>query len=167
MSIQFSRSMRSLRLDSFRVARIGLVLAIINMVVLIIWFFSAKVTLYETSSSIQVTSEGHLLATFPAEAQARIHPGQPAILRINAGTGQPPITLPLFVFDMQQEDGQVDLLILDPSFSPTSLSENPNGRVEVEVEYVSPAELVLRASGKYLNQNQVPVSPQSLQNQEQ
>ena len=33
--------------------------------------------------------------------------------------------------------------------------------VEVEVEYVTPAELVLRASGKFLNRSQVPLSPQS------
>ena len=36
-----------------------------------------------------------------------------------------------------------------------------SGQVEVEVEYVTPAELVLRTSGKYLNRSQVPVSPQT------
>ena len=43
--------MRSLRLDSFRATRIGLVFAIIIMLALIVWFFMARVTLYEVSST--------------------------------------------------------------------------------------------------------------------
>jgi len=38
--------------------------------------------------------------------------------------------------------------------------------IEVEVEYISPAALVLRASGKYLGGSQIPVSPQDLRQTE-
>lgn len=40
------------------------------------------------------------------------------------------------------------------------------GQVEVEAEYISPARLVMRASGQFLNnEGQVPVSPQRFQNE--
>ncbi len=42
MSIQFSRSMRALRLDSFRATRIGLVIAVLIMLALIAVVFPGQ-----------------------------------------------------------------------------------------------------------------------------
>lgn len=155
--------MRSLQLDSFRASRLGLAFALALMSALIVWFFQAKVTLYEISTSLEVGPEGKLLAAFPKEALSRLRPGMPAILRLRQGADQPPITLPAVVFDLPRQGEQVEVVVLSGALPPEASRDRLTGQVEVEVDYVTPAELVLRASGKYLNRNQVPVSPQNPQ----
>jgi hypothetical protein len=163
VSIQFSRSMRSLRLDSFRATRIGLAFAIFIMLALIVWFFVAKVTLYEVSTSLEVNADGKLMATFPKEARPRLRPGMPAILRLTQGTDQPTLTLPAVVFDLPRDGEQVEILVISNALPLDSQQGELTGQVDVEVEYITPAELVLRTSGKFLNRSQVPVSPQTPQ----
>jgi hypothetical protein len=161
VSIQFSRSMRALRLDSFRATRIGLVFAIFIMLALIVWFFLAKVTLYEVSNSLELNPEGKILATFPKEARARLRPGMPAIVRLSQGADQPALTLPAVVWDLPREGEQVAIMVLSDGLPLDAQQAELSGQVDVEVEYITPAELVLRTSGKFLNRSQVPVSPQS------
>jgi hypothetical protein len=163
VSIQFSRSMRSLRLDSFRATRIGLVFAIIIMLALIVWFFMAKVTLYEVGSSMEWNVDGKLMVTFPKEALSRLRPGMPAILRLPQSTDQPAMTIPAVVFDLPREGEQVEILVLSGAQPLDTQQGKLTGQVEVEVEYVTPAELVLRSSGKFLDRSQVPISPQNPQ----
>ena len=166
MSLQFSRSLRSLRIDSFRASRIGLVLALLNMSALIAWFFLAKVTLYETSSSISFTEEGRLMAVFTPESIKRIQPGQSAILRISPGADQPTISASALVYGVETEGNRVELLVMSPEFPRDISTEKFSGQVEVEVEYITPAKLVLRTSGKVINKNEVPFSPQSFKETE-
>jgi len=163
VSIQFSRSMRSLRLDSFRATRIGLIFAIILMLALIVWFFMAKVTLYEVSSTLEWNAEAKLMATFAEEARARLRPGMPAILRLPQSPDQPATTIPAVVFDLPRDSEQVEILVLPSGLPLDTQPGKLTGQVEAEVEYVTPAELVLRTSGKFLNRSQVPVSPQTPQ----
>jgi hypothetical protein len=155
--------MRSLQLDSFRASRLGLAFALALMLGLIVWFFRAKVTLYEISTSLEVGPEGKLLAAFPKEALSRLRPGMPAILRLSQGADQPPITLPAVVFNLPREGEQVEVVVFSGALPLDASGSRLTGQVEVEVDYVTPAELVLRASGKYLNRSQVPVSPQNPQ----
>jgi hypothetical protein len=161
MSLQFSRSMRALRVDSFRPSRFGLFLAVILMGGLIAWFFTAKVTLYENSSSLQFTEEGKVLANFTAEGMKRIRQGQSATLQIDAGVDQPAESLPAMVFDTQPDSNVAEILVKSGQFPGSLTSGNFNGRVEVEVEYATPAQLLLRVSGKYFGNSSIPVSPQS------
>ena len=114
MSLQFSRSLRSLRIDSYRASRIGLILGLINLSALIAWFFLAKVTLYETSSSISFTEEGRLIAVFTPESIKRIQPGQSAILRLNPGVDQPLINASALVYGVETEGNKVELLVMTP-----------------------------------------------------
>jgi hypothetical protein len=161
LSLQFSRSMRSLRIDSFRASKVGLLLAALIMVLLIIWFFFARVTLYEVSTSLSFNEEGRLLASFSEEALKRLRNGQPAIVRLNATGEQEAVVQEGVVFSVDAQNGTAEILVLAPEFSPASAGEKPAGRVEVEVEYVTPAELVLRSSGQYLMTNQSLLSPSS------
>lgn len=163
MSIQFSRSMRSLRLDSFRATRVGLVIAVIIMLALIVWFFMARVTLYEVSSTLEWNAEGKLMATFSEEARARLKPGMPALLRLPQGPDQPAMTIPAVVFDLPRDGEQVEILVLPNGEIMNTQAGKLTGQLDVEVEYITPAALVLRTSGKYLNRSQMPVSPQSSQ----
>lgn len=163
MSIQFSRSVRALRLDSFRATRIGLVIAVLIMLALILWFFLAKVTLYESSTTLETKPDGMILATFPGEARPRLRPGMPAILRMSQGADQPSVTLPAVVWNLPTEGEQVEILLLSGGETLSQQQGKLSGQVDVEVEYITPVALVLRTSGKFLNQSQLPVSPQNPQ----
>ena len=58
MSIPFSRSMRSLKVDSYRASLVGILLASAIMLALVVWFFSARITLFEVSNSVGMSEEG-------------------------------------------------------------------------------------------------------------
>jgi hypothetical protein len=155
--------MRALRLDSFRATRIGLVIAVLIMLALILWFFLAKVTLYEVSTTLETKPDGMILATFPGEARNRLRPGMPAILRLSQGADQPSLTLPAVVWNLPSDGEQVEILVLSGGEALNQQPGKLSGQVEVEAEYITPAALLLRTSGKYLNRSQVPVSPQNPQ----
>lgn len=152
--------MRSLQLDSFRATRIGLALAGLMMLFLIGWFFLAKVSLYEVSSNLVWSQERMLSATFPKEALARLRQGQPATLRLNLGADQPGLALPAYLYRMPQGDGAV-LFYITGSDLPVNLPKDKlTGVLEVQVERITPAELVLRTSGKYLTYGPAPANGQ-------
>jgi len=160
VSLPFSRSVRSLGIDSYRASRIGMVLALVIMIVLLAWFFLAKVTLYEVSSDLSFTADGHVLAYFPKESLKRIQPGQPVILRVYYDTEQTALTLPAMVISTEKDGEQVEIIVNSEEAYSLPLQEDLTGQVQVEIEYVTPATLVRRASGSYLNNSQFPVSPQ-------
>lgn len=162
MSLQFSRSLRSLKADSFRASRIGLVLAVIFVIALLIWFFFAKVTLYEVSTNIELTSDGRILAQFSEEGVRRISVGQTAILRLEGKKEQQNLNLPAIVIDTTKKD-KIEIIPLAPSLPEEFEMDTIKGQVDVEVEYVKPIEMVLRTSGKFMNQSQIPISPQTYQ----
>lgn len=162
MTLPFSRSVRSLDIDSYRASRIGMILAIVVMILLLLWFFFAKVTLFEISSDISLTEDGHVVANFPNEAIRRIKPGQPAILRAQVGPDQATLTLSAIVIRTDRTSGQAEIVVLSEEGAVIPLLEELSGQVQVEVEYVTPATLVRRASGSYLNNSQFPVSPQEI-----
>ncbi len=163
MSLQFSRSLRSLSSDSFRAAKIGMILAISVIIALVVWFFFAKVTLYESSNAIQLTDSGRLLVTFPKETINRVRPGQPAILRVQQDPNQRAAAIPAIVYGSDSQNGQAEILILGDDL-PTDITPGElQGLVSVEVAYVTPVSLVLQATGGRTVSRDVPVSPQTLE----
>jgi hypothetical protein len=136
------------------------------MIALLAWFFLAKVTLYENSTSISFSEQGRLLAVFTPESINRIQPGQSAILRISSGVDQPTVSIPALVYGVDTKDNNVELLVMSPDFPQENFQEKLSGQVEVEVEYITPAKLVLRTSGKVMGKNEVPFSPQTFKETE-
>ncbi len=160
MAVQFSRSLRSLAMDSFRPSLIGLSLAILTMLALVAWFFLARVTLYEISQSAQINQDGRVKASFTPEAMNRLRPGQAAVFRPHTSGDQRAVALPAVVYDLQRGKDDVEVLVQADAEQATQLTAGLSGQVEVEVEYVTPITLVMRASGKFLNRARLPVSPQ-------
>jgi hypothetical protein len=163
VSLPFSRSIRSLNIDSYRASRIGMILAIVIMILLFAWFFFAKVTLYEVSSDLTFTEDGHVLAYFPKEAHKRIQTGQPVIMRVYTDPDQAGLTIPGLVISTDEGSEQVMIVMISDEVFSLPLQEGLTGQAQVEVEYVTPATLVRRASGSYLNNSQFPVSPQDVE----
>jgi len=152
--------MRSLKVDSYRASLVGILLASAVMLALVVWFFSARITLFEVSNSISMTEDGRLMARFPSESMARLRQGQPAVLRVTVGSDQSVVPLPAMVFTIQSGSNDVEIIPTTTEIPENLLAPGFKGQVQVEAEYVTPAVLVMRAMGKYLNQPQIPVSPQ-------
>jgi len=153
--------MRSLKTDSFRASRIGLILASFLMLALVFWFFLARVALYETSSDLSGSQDGRVLVNFDEEALARIQQGQTALLRLGGSASQRSLPVKAMVYSVDREMNQVELLILEGDVPADFLSGKLTGQAEIEVERITPAELVLRTSGKFLSNNDVQLSPQT------
>ena len=167
MSLQFSRSVRSLEVDSFRTAKIAMLLAVIIAVALLVWFVFARVTVYEISNDVQYVGDGHIVAQFSTEPRKRIQPGMPAVLRISTLDDGKTVTLPALVVGVDRETDLVEFVIVTDDSTLNVLDPDIIGQVEVEVEHITPAALVRRSSGAYLGNTEFPVSPQSLENESQ
>lgn len=163
MSLQFSRSLRSLSSDSFRVAKIGLILAMVAIITLILWFFFARVTMYENSDAIKMTENGRLLVAFPKEVLGQIRPGQAAILRLNLDPNQNPHAIPALVYSVDPQSGQAELLVMGNELPAEVAPGELQGLVSVEVAYITPVSLVMRTTGNTAVGREVPVSPQSIE----
>lgn len=93
-----------------------------------IWFFEARVARFETSDRARIDGT-RIIAEFPPSA--RIHPGQLARFLINEGSFPARVT--------RVTGASVELMIDRP------LAPQP-GTVEVQVESLSPAAMLLRAN---------------------
>ena len=158
MSISFPHSMRSLHQAKPYPSLIALICAIVLSGAWLVWFFFAQVTLYEVSQDFEVRDGEALAVYFPAEALARIQPGQAASLRLNENGSQQAVTWPALVMNVPylSSTGPVEVHV----FSPMPLLPDLTGQVRIEVAYVSPATLVMRAVGKFVDDPKLLISPQ-------
>jgi hypothetical protein len=162
VSLQFSRSIRSLSIDSYRPSIVGLILAIITILVLFAWLFFGKVSIYASSQEVQIQGD-KASAVFSEEDFKRLKIGQKAILRFSPSQDRPMVGIPAVVYDFKRQKNTVEFLLTNLEAIPGELNletGEARGRADVEVEYVTPAALLMRSSGKFLNQVQLPVSPQ-------
>ncbi len=175
MAIAFSRSMRSLKSDSNRFSMFGLLLSIILILVWMIWFFMAKIGIYEVSKDVRISEEGYAVARFQTNRIQRMEVGQPALLQIegnfptgtdgNSNTNRT-LTAQAFVFRITPDENTekqalVELVATDESVYPY-LYQSGNGTagpkitVQIEIERVTPFTLVQRASRQYFAISQYP-----------
>ncbi len=173
MATPFSRTIRSLQTDNYYTSLAGLLAAIVLAVLWAHWFLTAQITSYEISPDVTMTAEENLISQFPRtgmgakkvqvirqriinaefgqQALKSIHPGQAAFLRLNGKIGKQTGPLPATVINVIQptgpKKGTVVLRAEIDAAAPNPFSENEGGEVKIEVEHVTPAALVLRASG--------------------
>lgn len=146
MSITFTRSMRSLRTDTFRYSLAGMIAGGVVLIVWGVWFFLAPIPQRETTSEFHFARDGSVLAQFSAESEARIAPGQLARLIVHGAEGAPDQIFPALVMDTPNASqygaakGSVKLSLL----SYIQPAGDAVGEVEVVVGTISPAALVLR-----------------------
>jgi membrane fusion protein (multidrug efflux system) len=106
------------------------------------------------------TGEPRGVALFPAAAVGRIRPGQVARLRLDGFPWAQYGTLPATVADVGNEPTsgliRVEFTLAPEPGSPIVVEHGLPGSAEVEVEYVTPAVLVLRAAGQFLAGRRAP-----------
>jgi multidrug resistance efflux pump len=158
MSMPFVRSMRSLETDHFRRAIVMLLIAAALLIAWAGWMVLAQVPLYAATQTahLMVNHEDvarfNIVASFePAVALGRIYPGQTAVMRLDGFPWSQYGTIPATVQRVATEviDGsvQVELSIIPNARSTVPLQQGLPGAVEIELERISPALLLLRAAG--------------------
>lgn len=147
MAVPFSRSLRSLGADRYRGAVLGLVSAAVLLLAWTLWFLGAEVAVHERSDRVTVTASDTLLASFSDTAFARIRVGQRGHLHPSDDPTARPIEI--LVADSQartrRHGNQARLAVLDTSAIPLPSDVAYTARITVET--VSPARLLMRASG--------------------
>lgn len=151
MAIPFSRSLRSLHADGFRPALIGLVIAIVLIGAWCSWFFLTEITLYQTARNAEIRHE-FITVELPANKLERIRPGQAARLYLNGVSFKKLGSIPAVVTDTSAapapgQQGLITLIALPEGPSPIFFQDRLTGRVEIEVEHISPFDWIMRHSG--------------------
>ncbi len=146
--MSFSNSLRSLKADRSRLAMTLVILIILIWVVWGAWFFLARIPFYETSRTAQLTLDGIIIAQFPPESLVQIQTGQPAFFRLADLPGQSN-RIPAVVVEVSVKAGEVQLIPQAGAeiFDYLEFEDGVGGQVEIVVERVSPATLVMRAAG--------------------
>jgi len=144
-STPFSRTLRSLDADGFGPSLVAIILAMLLLLSWGIWFFLAKIPLTEVSQSVQITQSETIIATYSPNVMARLQEGQDAYVRLE---GLWPKTVSAIVMNVNYEKGQVELFAEEDLYFVDGVQEQVE-HVEIEVENVSPATLVMRASGLF------------------
>ena len=166
VSIPFSRSIRSLDSDSFRSTLVGLVVAIILVTAWIAWFSLGRVTLYETGQVVSVARGGEVVVDFSSEARGRIQRGQAALVQFDGDFGTQIGAIPAIVTNVpsagQDDRVEVKLYLLASVAISGRSQDNLTGQAKVEVEHISPAVLVMRAAGQFVDTPSVSLSPQNV-----
>ncbi len=169
MAIPFAQSMRSLHADRGTPSLAGLGIAIVLLAAWSAWFFWAPITRYETGTIVRTTRDGNVVAEFPAQALGAIAQGQTAYIRLHDTLASQVGAIPALVSritdptstPLNNDAFQASLFVQwDPVSAAISVHELVGGAVEVEVESVSPATLVARASGQFVDTSSVSFSPQ-------
>ncbi len=164
MSIAFAQSMRSLQADRGYRSLVSLAIAAVLLVAWVLWLFLAHITLYSTGQITEIQRDGTVIAAFPAKEAERLQVGQHALLMPSGELAKTVSAIPAEILNVIPQAGQDQVRVeLYP------LSEEPalfdakgfTGQVDVEVEQLSPAMLVARVSGQWVDTPSVVLSPQT------
>jgi hypothetical protein len=145
MAIAFSRSLRALGNDSFRPSLVAVAVTGALLVAWLAWFLLAPIPIYTSSATFTVQRGNTLAVTFPPETFTRLTIGQKATLRTNI-SGAPAVTYTGTVLDIDQPGRTRPGAAFVYFDTPEMLPDNLTGEVQVQVETLSPAALVLRAA---------------------
>jgi hypothetical protein len=150
MATPFARSLRSLNVDSPYASLIGLLVVMTLLVMWGLWFFGAKISLYRSSDQAQVSHLLFVTAQFSGEQAGQIKIGQPATFYPGDVVQAPDGPIPAIVTEVRPTAGgptEVTLALRPERRLSNSLPPGLAGRVEIEVERVSPANFALRRGG--------------------
>lgn len=152
MSIPFSQSLRALRYDR---SGFGRWLALMGVLLLggwVVWFVTAGIPLYETSSDVSLLHSTEAEALFSPAAAARIRPGQEGRLHLRgARPAEPSATLvTVTAVEAAGADGGVRVRMAVQPSDAVAGGPDPEAAhsVEIRVGQLTPAELFLRAAGR-------------------
>lgn len=145
MAVDFSRTTRALATDRYRLVLFGLAVAMLLLLAWGVWFFRAEIQFYETSLAAQVIGDGAIRAEFAADPAGRLGVGQSA--RFLPDADKAPVQV--IVTEVQRHGDTLEVTLVIPSRHDPGLLLEPGetGRVQIETERLSPAQLVMQLAG--------------------
>lgn len=147
----FSRTTRSLKTDQHTATLLGLATVIVLLLVWAVWFFAAGIAINQSSEQAEVTRAQRVTAIFSPETSEGIKRGQTASFYPQGEEWEQAGPVPAIVSDVSADSAthqtRVELALRPESSLPAPLKEGHTGRVDIELETVSPATLVFRAGG--------------------
>lgn len=157
MAPSFIETTRSMQANPPHITLLALFLAVMTLLAWLSWFFIARVTLYEVSQTISVLDEYTLVAHFDSHQHGRLRRGQTAWVYLGNGLEDTPHPLAATVLRVQRqtEGAQIDIYLT----TPLTESSSKIKRVDVAVQQLSPARMVLRAINQTLNSPQLFETP--------
>lgn len=183
MATPFSRTIRSLSTDNYYSSLVGLGIAILLALIWTHWFITAPIVSYEISEQVNITSKESLTsqftntagvakrvqiirqriihAEFKKEALEKIRPGQAAFLRISGISHPISATVINVIYPTIGSKGTVILLASIDAAKPNPFIEGEGGKVQIDVEHITPAAFILKASGLLTETPPLSVSPQN------
>jgi len=177
MAIPFTQSMRSVQADRGRSSLIGVGIAILFFALWATWFFFAPIVRYETGTIVGITRNDRIVAEFPILAIDSIRRGQVAHIRphgfIHDDSGDEAIRLsqdqmgsmPAIVAEVigptSQNSFEVEFYVQWNKAFVALFERASSGEVEVEVESLTPATLVARASGQLMEAPALSFTPRN------
>ncbi len=148
MSASFSRSIREMQMETSGRSVVVLLVMALFLAAWAAWLMLAQVSVYEVADTAVLTSNTHATAQFTPDALPTIKSGQTALLKLESFSEPVPATV--IEVDPTLVDGRfsVQFRLQPASDSTIPLQAGLNGRVEVEVEQVTPFTLLLEAARK-------------------
>ncbi|MBX3011229.1 MAG: hypothetical protein KF832_06965 [Caldilineaceae bacterium] len=164
MSIPFTQSLQSLQADRGYTPLVTISIASLFLLLWSIWFFVPSLTVYVTGQIIGVTRSGNVVATFPPQVGTDLWPGQSARIRPTGPLAEQLSAFPAIVLEVEPRPSTatVEVMLYPASefLGETRLPGNVTGAVSVETEIISPAVLLLRATGQFVQTPPLVLSPQ-------
>lgn len=164
MATPFARTIRSIQADSATPSLVALAVATLLLLLWLGWFFLGRMTLYEFSRTIEVQSDAVVIADVAATARDRINYGQAAFVHLEGTAGREMGAIPAVVIDIrpQPDPTKVRVYLQTDWRSDAPVAPQPTltGWAEIETENVSPAVLLMRTVGQFVDTPQVQTSPQ-------
>lgn len=151
MSLPFARSWGALHAERARPSLLILVVSMGLVSAWVAWFFLASMTRSATGQIIGTTRRGTVLATVAPEAAQEIQRGQAAVLHLHDTRVGQRHTLPGMVIAVtRQADGvRVEVSLTPQGAARIRWHERMTGQVEITVEQLSPAALLMRTIGRF------------------
>lgn len=145
MAVDFSRTTRALDADGYRLVLIGLAVAILLLLAWSAWFFGSEIHFHATSRTARMIGDGAIRAEFAAGRVERIDYGQSARFLPDNATAP----VPVIVTEIHRRGDTLELILVIDSHHDAGLLLEPGttGRVRIETERLSPAQLVMRLAG--------------------
>lgn len=143
MALAFPRSLRSLKRDSFRPSLITLSITIVLVVAWCVWFLFSAIPMYEASTNFSVQRDGSLQVSFGDNILKRLQAGSPATLEIKQSGGVTKYNGTVMdILPSNRTRTGAAYIIFDTG---KLLKPDTQGQVQIQIESITPAQLLLRA----------------------
>lgn len=139
--IAFSRTLRALDADRFRLSNLILLVVAALSGCWLWWFLAGSIPQYEISEDVRI-EPNRFIANFPARVLDHVRPGQTATLQLDG------LSVPgkVIAVGVDAATGRARTILLPATENPPPAAAH--ARAAIEVERVSPATLLLRATGR-------------------